>query len=203
MDQDRQIRFLIPPFSLIGSLFLGAKLNGIDLSSAFKPEMAKDLLGLLAATAVLILPMGFLIGVISVTLLRIIAVVLRQPTHEVYLSHSTLARIWEQIRTSMVQDRNLALYAAVTFDHELLAPGIHSWLMRRWNAFNTACGSVVALALALCVAPLFSLRRVLPWTCSTVVLAAVLLAFAIIAWRETMKMVEFQSFRRHQSSKNL
>lgn len=131
MDQDRQIRFAIPPFFLFASLLWGAYLAHRDLSPIFKPEMAKEVLGVLAAAAVAIIPTGFLIGTLSVMLLRLLALIARTPTYEAVLKDSTLERIWGELNSAQAKDKKLTLYAAATFDHELLAAGIHTWLLRR------------------------------------------------------------------------
>ncbi len=52
MDQDRQIRFLIPPFFLLVSILWGAYLSGRDLTPIFKPDYSREVLGVLAAAAV-------------------------------------------------------------------------------------------------------------------------------------------------------
>jgi hypothetical protein len=146
MDQDRQIRFAIPPFFLFASLLWGAYLGGRDLSPIFRPETAKEVLGLLAAAAVAVVPIGFLISTLSVTLLRGLAAVFGNPTYEAVLSDSTLERVWNQLAGKQTKNKKLTLYAAATFDHELLAAGIHTWLLRRWDSFNVATHSIVALA---------------------------------------------------------
>jgi len=199
MDQDRQIRFVIPPFFLFASLLWGAHLGGRDLSPIFSPQTAKEVLGLLAAAAVGIVPMGFLIGTLSVTLLRGLALIARSPTYEARLSDSTLDHIWAQLQSKQAKDKKLTLYAAATFDHELLPAGIHTWIMRRWNSFNVATHSIVALMLAHAVAPIFSIPQVRAWWGSTLLLVGLLLVTALNAWRETMAMIEFQSHRRQRA----
>ena len=198
MDQDRQIRLAIPPFFLLASLLWGAYLGGLDLSPILKPDTAKEALGLLAAAAVAILPVGFLISTISVTLLRVLAAIFRKSTYEAVLDDSTLVRVWSKLRSNQGKDAKLTLYAAATFDHELLAPGIHKWLLRRWNSFNVAVHSIVALALAHAVAPVFSVPQGCAWWATTVVSIALLGWTAFNAWRDTMRMIEFQSHRKQK-----
>lgn len=198
MDQDRQIRFAIPPFFLFASLLWGAYLSHRDLSLIFKPETAKEVLGVLAAAAVAIIPMGFLISTLSVMLLRLLALIARTPTYEAELEDSTLERIWSQLKSAHAKDKKMTLYAATTFDHELLSAGIHTWLLRRWNAFNISTNSIVALLLAHVLAPIFSIPQVCTWWVSTVVLVVVLSVNALCAWRETMRMIEFQSYRQQK-----
>ncbi len=86
---------------------------------------------MLAAAAVAIIPTGFLIGTLSVMLLRLLALIARTPTYEAVLKDSTLERIWGELNSAQAKDKKLTLYAAATFDHELLAAGIHTWLLRR------------------------------------------------------------------------
>jgi len=158
MDQDRAIRFAIPPFFLLASLLWGAHLGDFDFSAWLlstgnltteKLDFARELLGLLAATAVAIVPVGFLISSLSVFLLRVIALIARRPTYEAVLDNHTLQRIWNQLHNhSHTVNQSQTLYAVVTFDHELLKAGIHRWLLRRWNSFNVAAHSIVALVLA-------------------------------------------------------
>jgi len=198
LDQDRAIRFAIPPFFLFASLLWGAHLGGCDLSSIFKPEIAKEWLGLLAAAAVAVVPVGFLISAISVILLRVMALITRTPTYEAKLCDSTLDRIWKQLESTQAKDKKLTLYATATFDHELLATGIHTWLLRRWNSFNVAAHSIVALLLAHVFAPIFSVAQGRKWWVSTAALVALLFVNAFCAWRETMRMIEFQSYRRQK-----
>src|SRR5713226_7517068 len=190
MDQDRQIRFAIPPFFLFASLLWGAYLAHRDLSPIFKPETAKEVLGVLAAAAVAIIPVGFLISTLSVMLLRLLALIARTPTYEAVLEDSALEHIWSQLKSTQAKDKKLTLYAAATFDHELLAEGIHTWLLRRWNSFNVATHSIVALFLAHAVARIFKISQVPGWWVSTLVVVGVLFFAAFNAWRETMSMIE-------------
>jgi hypothetical protein len=208
MDQDRQIRFVIPPFFLLASLLWGAHLGGCDLLSKFKPDNAKDqlgvlaaTLGVLAATAVLIVPAGYLISIISETALRILAKIRRWPTYEAHLKDDTLGRIWDQlhIKDDFAKDKKKALYATATFDHELLDKGVHTWLMRRWNSFNVAVHSIVALLLAHVFALPIQFRHIAWWWWTwTIVLVLILLCLARSSWRETMAMIEIQSYRQQK-----
>lgn len=203
MDQDRQIRFAIPPFFFLSSLLLGSILSGHgpDALSLLKSETAKELLGLLAATAVLIVPVGFFISALSVGLLKIGAWLIGWPTYEAHLSADALGRIWSQIQWvephKKPANTKLMLYAAATFDHGMLPEGIHTWLMRRWNNFNVCAHSIVAVALAHFVAAIsykhLQIGQVWSWVFSSLGIIAILLFNAVGAFRETMEMAEFQS----------
>lgn len=200
MDQEREIRFVIPPFFLFASLLWGRYLAHGDLPPIFRPETAKEVLGLLAATAVIVIPVGYLISTISVNLLRGIALIARTPTYEAVFDEETLGRIWVQLGAKQAQNKAATLYAATTFDHELLSEGVHMWLLRRWNSFNVAASSIVALSLALLFAPVFSIGRGCGWWLSTFIVAGILLVTAYKAWREVMGMIEFQSYRQQNDA---
>jgi len=195
MDQDRQIRFAIPPFFLLASLLWGAYLGGVNVSPVLKPDTAKEILGLLAAAAVAVVPLGFLISSASILLLRLLACLLGKPTYEAVLTEDAYGKVWTRIHAPSPKDGRKILYAAATFDHELLAPGIHTWLMRRWNAFNLAAHSSVALLLAHVMAPYFHVPQTWRWWRWTALLVVLLICAAAIAWRETMSMIEFQATR--------
>lgn len=208
MDQDRQIRFVIPPFFLLASLFLGAYLGGVNLQPFLNLDSAESILGLLAATAVIVMPLGFLIGTISILFLRFmgwVATVMcscRVGFYEVRLSKDAFESIWKQVSADEQQDPKKVLYVAATFDHELLKPGIHAWIMRRWNAFNTAAHSSVALVLAFVSAYFFDIPWSRAWTIVTIALVSLLVVAAFFSWRDTMGMLEFQALNRKPQAAN-
>ncbi len=100
--------FACPRYFIIASLLWGAHLGSRDLSQIFKPETAKEMLGLLAATAVVIVPVGFLISTLSVMLLRALALIARTQSYEAVLSDSTLERIWGQLQSTQAKDKKPA-----------------------------------------------------------------------------------------------
>src|SRR5437667_7232249 len=71
-------------------------------------QTAKEMLGLLAATAVVIVPVGFLISTLSVMLLRALALIARTQSYEAVLSDSTLERIWGQLQSTQAKDKKPA-----------------------------------------------------------------------------------------------
>lgn len=196
MDQDRQIRLLIPPFFLLLALLWGAYLDpSVKLAPLLLPASAQSLLGVLAAATVCVLPLGFLLSAISILLLRILFSLSRNPGYEARITAEALRRIWPQLHTNSPFDTNHTLYAVATYDHELLSNGIHSWLMRRWNLFNVSIHSAVSVVLAHGVGALLGLSQNRRWTAFTSLIVVILLANAIVAWRQTMAMIEFQSQR--------
>ena len=196
MDETRQIRFLIAPFyffaSLIGGAFLAGALQ-VDVLTDAQLHTVVALAALIIASA---LPLGFLIGSISILALRGLSVLWRWSSYEVQLQPETWQRLWPRFQTGQPYEKSLELYAAATFDHELLSRGVHEWLTRRWTAFNVAVHSCTALLLALLVGILLPFSVKPAWWVSTAVLAAVFILHARFASRDTMRMIDFQSHRQ-------
>src|SRR3954451_8425710 len=118
MDQDRQIRFAIPPFFLFASLLWGAYLGGMDLGPIFKPDTTKEVLGVIATAAVALVPIGFVISTFSIAILRFAFWVARKPTYEAMLDKETLGSIWKRLKLPGEPEEKETLYIAATFDHE-------------------------------------------------------------------------------------
>ena len=198
MAQVRQIRLLIPPFFLAASLLLGAVSDGIDLPKMLAPVDPKVILTMLAIFGIGVLPLGFFLSAMSILFLRLWAKRKGWETYEVHFKDpKTLGRIWTQlnIHESCPQDSTLILYATATFDHEVLNKGIHEWLLRRWSSFNVSAHSCTALVFSMLVALLW-----FPpwhWWVAVVIMIVILFSSAIVARRETMAMLDFQSHRSH------
>ena len=202
MDQDRQIRFLIPPMIFILSLLLGYYQTVNNFSQLPKNNSIENILGLLAAGAVIVIALGFIIGTLSIIILRCFFHVFKKSTYEIVISDDTLNRIWKQLKTTLKIDKTMILYAGVTFDHELLSDGIHNWLARRWNAFNISINSCVALLLAHIVAFIINVNQSYTWGFTSIILGICFLLNAISAWKDTMLMIDFQSYRKHVKENN-
>jgi len=201
MDQERQIRFLYPPFFLLASLHWGIYLDPNRslkdiLPTLQSPIGVNELLGLIAGGSVIIIASGFLIGAISVVLLRITFFFLGRHHYEAHVSPSAFKLIWERLDTSEPLDTRKVLYAIATFDHELLPKSIHEWIGRRWSAFNVSAYSCIALVLALIIGRRLSITLGCEWLVTTLIIIALLAFNACHAWRDTMGMIDFQS-RRH------
>jgi len=197
MDQNRQIRFLIPPFFLFASLLLGAHLDPeINLIPFFTPTSTKSVLGVIAAGAVMVIPIGFFIGTLSVTILRI-GFAIFSKEYEAVLSPETVKRIWNNLNVNIDYNEKFFLYAVATFDHELLPSQTHEWIVRRWNSFNIAVHSCTALILAHLVGRFVGINQDIVWLVVTVILIIVFAVNAAVSWRHTMEMIEFQSHREH------
>ena len=213
MDQDRQIRFLISPFFLYASLAWYAYVDPClhDSLASLKLGDLKDILSIALAAGAATIPIGFSIGTLGLCLLKGFFYLrsrfrgLRQ-IYEVSISEECFQTMLRETRAAK-EDRRSLLYAAVTFDHELLPEGVHKWLLRRWNSFNVAFNSAIAIAISFVAIPLrwlypcsqsqlcyWSIGKM--WWLATNIALLCLLSFAAwFAHDETMGMVEFQSRR--------
>ena len=195
MDEPRQIRFLVPPFFMFGSLALGACLAGkLDL----KCYPIDKLIPLAAGLAALSIPLGFLITSASIFSLRIIWFFIWlsvRGSYEAWLSDETWMVLWPKLRNGLHADKKWVLYAAATFDHQLLAPGINGWIQRRWTTFYLSVHCIAAVLLAHLVAHFIPISETRRWKIYTAAVVILFLTNAVIAWLQTMRMFKFQAFR--------
>lgn len=199
MDQDRQIRLLIPPFFLFAALAFIAHSAGVDLVAevgAYSTEQLLAIGGVVGASA---LPSGYLLTSLTVLLLRGIAFLCGWATYEAHISEASYGSIWTKLGLPPPAKRDQELFAVATFDHELLSVGVHTWLMRRWNAFNIAMSSMAAIVVAAALTPWMGIFPSLSgWLCLLGV-CIILGASGLRAWRQTMQMIAFQA---HLSANN-
>ena len=185
MDEQRQIRFLYPPFFLIGSLLWGVYLDPTtklgDLL-AFIPSGIQwpQAITLLVGGSVLVIALGFLIGTLSLSLLRLLFFVFSLCRDHWYhfeasVSSECLAKIWPILHLPAQPDQSNMFRAVVTFDHEMLSRPVHDWLRRRWSGFLISTHSAVALLLALILGWRLPMRVTSEWvltSCALVLLFA-------------------------------
>ena len=198
MDETRQLRFLIPPFFTFGSLALGAYLgHTLPNLSCYSTEKLISIAAALTASSI---PLGFFITSASILLLRLIFRPFGNGPYEAHLSLPTRGRIWPKLGSELPPDQKWNLYAAATFDHELFAHGINRWIQRRWTIFNLSVHCITSVMLAHIVALFLPFQEKPRWFCFSAVLIFVFLITAVIAWVETMRMIEFQAYRRPSSN---
>lgn len=194
MDQDRQIRFAIPPFFFFASLLLGIFLTGNPYHEWFIHTDGPHLLAVAAAVTAGTLPVGFAISATTFLLLRLSFL----PTgreFETNLPPDALKAVWSALKTTLPAEPRFAFHAAVILDHELLSSGMHAWIMRRWNAFLISAQACVALALAHGVAWILQLEQPSRWILGSFCIGVILAVNAVTAWRGTMDMLAFQAHR--------
>jgi len=213
MDQERQIRFLIPPFFLFSSLLWGIYWSD-PVHLHWHDLIQGDLLKYIGIAAASALPLGYLIGTFTVLFLKLFSLIIGH-NYEALFSLNTLVNMSEAIgkKTTENEFKNMCrfqkmrieLNTAAVFDHEFHynnSKGTHEWVMRRWNAVNISFNSITALLFAILSGCLLKIPIKAFWTISTLILAAMFLTTGILAWRDIFKMFEFQSIRYKAIIKN-
>jgi hypothetical protein len=209
MDEVRKIRFLVPAILFLASLLIGALLD--HKSHEFVVDVIKSSdwsksLSLIAGGGALVLAAGYVIGTFSWFSLRLIFCLRpshwgKSRFHEVAFSIDSFVQVWEKVTASTdpprKPDRSQELSAGAAFDYGVLRerrPGIHEWLLRRWNGFNTAANSLWGLFLSF---PVGCLVIGLPWNwmwfLCVLIFAEVLFFVMYWSWCDTMKMVSFMA----------
>jgi hypothetical protein len=205
MDQDRQIRFLYPPFFLVMSLLWGLF---VDPSRPLKDALpiigdttfsASEVLGLLAGGSIIVLAFGFLIGAISSISLRCIFRFFGNCHYEAAVSSKTLESISKYLKVIDKTPKKYILSAVASFDHEILSPNVNGWIHRRWMAFTTSAHSCTALFLAIIIGLCLSIKLTWAWIIPNLLAFGFLALNAYYAWRDAMEMIEFQSLRKFET----
>jgi len=195
MDEIRRFRFLVPPFFLVASIAAGLYFSDFDLGESVKAYSTEQLVAFGAVIGASLLPIGFLLTSLSILGLRLLGRLAGGLTYEAALPNETWKLMWPLLRTSVALDKRWHLYAAATFDHELLARGIHEWIQRRWSTFNLSVHSFTAVAVAHLAALFPAVRETYPWLLMTMALLLIFGITARISWLHTMRMLEFQAAR--------
>lgn len=207
MDRDRQIRFLYPPLIFISSIALGVFLDYPNsLSKTVFETLGNDNATSVVATLLglgsVVLVLGYLIGTVTILLLRLLFFWNRF-NYEFKLSEQT----YDEIGRLIFKKENDAIgikermYAAVVFDHSHINDRIHSWIVRRWNAFMIASFSVVGLLGSLFLGPPLGFSSTSGWffTVGFFILCLVLQAW--LSYRETMRMISFLTRVKRDSNR--
>lgn len=204
MDQTRQIRFLIPPFFLIASLLWGAWLSNDEsglLKAINTADSAEGFFQLLATGAVVTVPLGYLIGTASISLLRLSNVIIHKLLgsecfHDVVTSQKTLGLIQNTYHLDADQTEKYFYYAVADFDRNECSKEIYDWMIRQWNAFMVEFNTAVALALSYGVGFLFFNNKQLIWHLMNLLLIVIFCGNAICTWKKVMTMRDFQDHKK-------
>jgi hypothetical protein len=197
MDEDRRIRFLVAPVLFLASLFWGAYYAD-TLSDLHTDDFWSKLIEIIAASGVVVLAGGYVIGTISYFVLRLFFQCLNgkgASFHEAALSRTAFQWLWEQkLKLEGKPNREQELFAVVAYDHGVLQKekeGVHRWLVRRWSGFNVAVNSICGLLLSFVAGWMLGVPLNCTWWAPVGVFIVLLVFVARWAWRDTMDMVEF------------
>lgn len=184
---------LIPPFFLLASVLWASYLSG-DLGAflhSTKDEAAtlKSVLSVVAVAGVATLPLGYGIGVFTLTILGFFSPLFPQRAFDVPISDGGMKVIWRKLGLPE-QTKNRARYGAAVLDHYLMKKPIHDWLFRRWSAFLIASQCVLALVLSIPFAHALHIHMTCKWLSTVLGVMAIFICQARTAWREAYEMFE-------------
>jgi len=199
MDHLRQIRFVIGPF-----FFLSSLLSAGILACSIRLDVLRELSGggaavLIAVAGASVLPLGFVIGGITIFVAQAWFTFRGHGALEFSVADNARILIWTTLSAGdPPPERSDDMYGGTVYELEKFHPEVRQWIDRRWNAFHASANSCVGLVAAPILSRfLFNLTAVdwIVYIGVTAVLVVLLFIMARRAWRQTMKMIEFQSSR--------
>ena len=212
MDTALQARFITPAFFFVGILVLGFLFDTPPSLASFKDLLPAPVVAVIGALLAGMFPLGFVITGVTTAVLRAVFWVSGRQNYQISLSDAAWRNVWHALRLDedVTHTKSNKLFAAITFDHELLSEGVHASSVRLWTAFNIASNSATALILAILVNCLWlHIRWTQGWIAIIVFLEVLFVTVAVVTWREHMGLLEFQSHRLsraglmpHQERKN-
>jgi amino acid transporter len=202
VDEDRRIRFLVPPVLFAASLLLGASSDettrSLIRSALANADLSKwigVLVGLIAGAGILVFAVGYVIG--TCTLLRLFfRYILKIQFHEAPLSDHALPLVWKTLHATGSPSRKQKLSATVAFDFDVLREKherVHHWLIRRWNAFSIASTSLFGLILSFLCGYGIGMALTATWIIPVVIFMIILVFVMTWAWRDNMSMLDFMA----------
>ncbi len=199
MDKDRQIRFLYPPLIFLGSLAFGiwfdkSSLLYADIEKFFSNQNNTSIAVALIGITSIVLLFGFLLGTITILILRGFFPNNRF-NYEFKLSEESYQKIGKLIlrnKKDKVHKKD-RMFAVVVFDHSYIHENVHRWIARRWNAFLIASSSVIGLVSSLIVGNLLNVNLGCSWIIPVIILIVLFILQGYSSWIETMRMIEFMT----------
>jgi hypothetical protein len=219
MDKDRQIRMLIPPFFLIASVLWLAYLTGklgpyLEPSGKGSIESLKPVLSILGLVGIATLPLGYAIGIFTITVFRLCPKKWPFPhgTYEIPVSAEAMPKLRKLLDAHKEIPAKYDLSTAAVVDHVRLHPKIHEWLLRRLNSFNVSAQSIMALGWSILLARALGIPlchdpggQVWKWWALLVLLVIILGWNSVRTWKECEQMfdfaAEFQAARKSEHAK--
>jgi len=213
----REIRFLVPPVFLLGSLLWAWHCDRVAVA-LFHQHRWRDSLAELAtalgvqgmsagivllAGALIVLASAFLIATTCFVGLRLGGLVagLRPCrafpflalcegwNHEAVMGPKMRGKIWrEHFGRRGRPKREQGSLVVAAFDQQVVDPGMRAWIERRWNTFHLDAQSVTAFVLAMGVVAFGPLDPGLRWWAGTLAGCALFAVAALCAYRDTRRM---------------
>ena len=213
----REIRFLVPPVFLLGSL-LWAWHCDRAAAAVFYRHRWRDSLSELQATlgmqnasaglvlvtvALVVLASGFLVATACFVGLRLGGLVAglrpcrefpflalcESWNHEAVMGPKMRGKIWrEHFGRRGRPRREQSSLVVAAFDQQVIDPGMRVWIERRWNTFHLDAQSVTGFVLAMGVVAFGPLDPGVRWWGSTLALCGLFVVAALCAYRDTRRM---------------
>ena len=153
---------------------------------------AIEIIAALLGGGIIIIILGFVIGTLTINLLRLGFLIFGIKHYEESLSESTYNNIFKRLGINKGTEKQ-KFFAVVSFDHETIPNGVHQWILRRWNSFNVSTNSIMAFVLSVPIISYLNIKFHCYWFFFIPLISVLFLINAVIAWKETMGMIEFQS----------
>jgi len=182
-----------------------------SIREMISPENTPVSLAKLAVFGAFTIPLGFLIGSVSIGLLHIFSFCMgyfrcteNWWSYEAAITKEACKKIWPKVILAEESEFDFSkrFYMSATFDHEILSDKMNKWTMRRWNAFNTNFNCLIAIPLALlCCRWILEIKINPPVSIVLLFIAMPLAINAATTWWQTMRMIEFQATRSLEKHK--
>jgi len=156
----------------------------------------------------MIIPLGYLISVISITVLRILFYAVGKlisikrgnykhfaefKNYEAFFNDQICNNAWRILGFPGKANKKKSFYAISTLIHSKIDEGARNWILRRWNSFNLSIHICTALLLShLCGVFLHIIQDRIWWLISAAIMI-IFLCNAIVSYLQTSRMVLFQS----------
>jgi hypothetical protein len=168
------------------------KVNAVPTQQAVEAVSWKPLLSLLAVVGVSTLPVGYAIGVLTISFFRIVGWIISlfkvSWIWEIPITKEDMDTILEKLKVTDAKKAKYQLQAATIFDHVMTRPQIHSWLLRRWNSFMISAQCAAALSLSLLMGPAFGIPRTCSWLMTCIGLCGFFIWNAKVSWEQARDM---------------
>jgi len=201
MYEDRKIRFLYPPFILIISLLIGLYFDKckslLDIIQQFykTDNNSYEMILVLIGGGVFILVLGFIIEVITMSVLRWRAkLFLKRRSYTV--GDALEQKDYDKLGRFLLPDneginKEKGFYASIIFESSLVPKETHNWIARRWNSFNVSSSSCSAIIFSIIPILIMHIKITPWWIIINLIIGFFFFCNALHAWRETKGMVVF------------
>jgi len=215
MENNRQMRFLIPPFVLLASLLWGALVDPNfsllgNIKSLSDSAGVSDVISIVLGGGVAVIASGFLISSVSLFLLRVFdSIHMFEFGHEAPVSSKVLDNILVVLEQKLNEEQSTnvkgqqrskpSLPVVATFHHHIIPKPLSEWLSRRWNSFMVSVNSIVALTVSYLIGCYLNVKLEPLWIVPGIFLLVALVVNSRFAWTQTRDMLTFLSLYKWEN----